>query len=602
MTSPAVPRYVEYLRVSTDDQVKSATPENQRNALARLAAMRPAQPAASAAFEDMGVSGAIPLSERQGWRGLEALVARGGVTELRVYDITRLTRNDGLADCDHLVRVMREHNLVIVTADGEVIRAATSMDLLLLVIRAMGAADERTRILRRTLEGKRRKLEAGLPGSGCLPTGVGYSKQSGWSLSPHWTRIFQTMFSMCAEGRPLAAICGQFDADGIAPPKGARWGVSSLRRLLRDPAFKGELHRWHQGKEYVLTIPPMVDVVTWEAAQAGLTSRWHIPLRARYTIYALCRSLATCGGCGGRMVVAPGGAGPAPDGARRPAHTRYFCKVCKGRRHRADRVDAIVWDSIKRTVINAEELLAAAASSAPASPGTQEPEIEEATANLTRIERKRGGLTARWKNDLFTDEEYDRELAALKVQQDHQSQRLAVARSAAEAATRADLERATLASGLDLLRQRIESADPATQREIVEAVVPFGVGEIRLFPDYRIEIRGVLPIVVKDGTGSARRGRTPRSSSPLSWWRPGGPPRGGTGRGALRRRGAGSGSHTPGAPRSGGCRGARRGVGTSRCGRANGTDAPTHSNVSVTAHPHDTMILQFHRVKTTLTC
>lgn len=115
--------------------------------------------------------------------------------------------------------------------------------------------------------------------------------------------------------------------------------------------------------------------------------------------------------------------------------------------------------------------------------------------HLARNERKVAGLTARWKRDAITDTEYDRELDALKDERTALARRETVARRAIDAADRARLQQATLATTVAALRSKIAGADPKTRRAIVEAVVPMDTGSIRLNPDYTFSIHGVLPVI-----------------------------------------------------------------------------------------------------------
>ena len=502
-------RYVEYVRVSTDDQVRSATHENQRNALARLATTRPGEAAAPGPFEDLGVSGAIHLEDRPGWRALEERIQQGDVREIRVYDITRLTRDDGLTDCERLVRLMREHDAHVLTTDGEVIRATSSMDLLLLVVRAMGAAEERKRIMKRTMEGKTRRLREGKPGAGCRPTGIDYSKEAGFSINPHWGPIIRRIFAMVIGGDPLLIICERLNGEGIAPPRGSQWNHSWVSKIIKNPAYKGDLRQHSEGKEYQLTgVPAIVDEETWDEAQAALASRHRVPLRAHYSVPALCRTLVHCGRCGHRMHVLAGNPGSDTSPRRKRTHTRYFCPACKGLPyHRADKVDDEVWRVVMEALQNSDDLLADAIEAPADEGGIAEQEIQEAVAALARIDRKTRGFNAQFAADNLTFDMLGDALSMLRTQREHAERRLTRANRAKVAAERAREQRATLAESIGMLQSKIQDADDATRREIVEAIVPLGAGQIRLHPDCRIEILGALHMVSEASTESGLRRR-----------------------------------------------------------------------------------------------
>jgi len=510
----SAPRFVEYGRVSTDDQVRSATVENQHQAFDCLAATRPGIPAEPCRFEDLGVSGAVHLEDRPGWSALERVLRKGDVQEVRVYDMTRLTRDDGLTDCERLVRLMRELDLCIVTSEGEEIRATTSMDLLMLVIRALGAADERKRIMKRTIAGKLRNLREGRPGAGRRSVGLLWDKKTKtFSIDPQWSEVIPRIFQLCIDGYSLRSICEILNAENIAAPRSARWRSSQLGKMLRYPVYKGELRQQQNGEEHLLKdVPAIVDERTWERAQEALRCRAHVPVRAAYAVPALVRNLAHCALCGRRMRVRAGREGLSLPVERRSSCTRYHCPWCRGLPyHRADKVDEQVWAVVRRSLFDAEGLLEAAIDSHLDIEIAPEREIIEVQRDLDRIRRKTKQFSAQFAADRLTEKDYEDALSMLKEQRENATRRLVRVSEALAAAEQARARQATLAESILLLRARLDDADYATRREIVEAVVPFGVGKVILWPDRRIEIRGVLPVVQEVSPNSPSR-RSPACS------------------------------------------------------------------------------------------
>jgi hypothetical protein len=300
---------------------------------------------------------------------------------------------------------------------------------------------------------------------------------------------------MCGAGETLSGICDTLNAEGLAPPRGSQWNVSWVDKLVKNPAYKGDLRQHNEGVEYRLAVPAIVDETTWDAAQAGLASRHRVPLRKQYTVPALCRTLVHCGVCDDRMRVLAGNFGmDLPPGKKR-TYTRYFCPTCKGLPyHRADKVDDEVWHQVKGSIIHADDLIRVAATLPAGDDGAPEAEVREAAATLARIDRKAKEVTAQFTADRLTMHQYEDALSLLKTQREQAERRMATARRAIEVANQARTQRATLAEVMTGLRARIASADEATRRKIVEAIVPLGTGQIRLHPDHRIEIRGVMPM------------------------------------------------------------------------------------------------------------
>ena len=492
--SAALPRFVEYGRVSTAGQERRQTLEGQLVALERLRAARPGIAVLpDPVFESRHVSAMeVPLEERGEWtRVVEPLIRAGAVDEVRVAEFNRLIREEGLDDTAYVMKLMQKHKFIVVDGAGAIHSAGDFGRRVALAIKGLMGGEEWRDIRDKTTNGRIKALRKGQPGSGPAPTGLRHRKGEGWSIDEKWAPIIRRIFDLCVQGVALQGISGLLDAEGIAPPKGKGWNFTYVRKILRNPAYKGEAHQKLQGVDYTLAVPALVSAQTWDAAQAALTARRYVPLRERYAVPALCRTLARCGTCDRRMYVQGGG------GGGRAKHTRYVCPACKGAPyHRADLVDAAVWASIRDALMNADGIIAAAAT--PRESGGDDAaarELAEVQEHLARNERKVTGLTARWKRDAITDADYDRELDALKDERTALGRREAVARRAIDAAERARLQQATLATTIAALRSRIAGADQQTRRAIVEAVVPLDTGSIRLNPDYTFSIHGVLPVI-----------------------------------------------------------------------------------------------------------
>jgi DNA invertase Pin-like site-specific DNA recombinase len=497
-----LPRFVEYGRVSSAGQERRQTQEGQLVALERLRASRPGVPVLSGpVFEPKHVSAMeVPLSDRSEWtRVVEPLLRSGAVDEVRVAEFNRLVREEGLDDAAHLMGLMRAHKFVVVDGAGGIHAASDFGRKVALAIKCLMGGEEWRDIRDKTTNGRIKALRRGQPGSGPAPTGLRHRKGEGWSIDEKWAPIIRRIFSLCIDGTPLQGISDTLNAEGVTPPRGKGWNFTFVAKVLRNPAYKGELHQKLQGVDYTLTVPALLDVETWEAAQAALSARRWVPIRERYAVEALCRTLARCGTCDRRMYVHGGGAGG------RAKYTRYACPVCKGAPyHRADLVDLAVWQAISDALLRADEvLLAAAEPGGDAVVGEEASlrELDEIREHLARNERKVSGLTARWKRDAITDEDYDRELDALKAERGSLARRETVAQRSLESSRRARAHRCTVSASLQELRGKIATADAATRRAIVEAVVPLDTGSIRLNPDYSFSIHGVLPLM---GAGGLR--------------------------------------------------------------------------------------------------
>jgi hypothetical protein len=121
-SEPAVPRYVEMIRVSTKGQADSDTPELQRRALDRLRERRPGTLVER--IEALGQSGAAPFDERPDLMRLLELSKAGAFDEVRVYAIDRLTRSYEPDERWDIWKLVRKAGAVIVDANDNVIDPA----------------------------------------------------------------------------------------------------------------------------------------------------------------------------------------------------------------------------------------------------------------------------------------------------------------------------------------------------------------------------------------------------------------------------------------------------------------------------------------------
>ncbi len=91
---------VAYIRVSREDE----NPENQRYAIKEYVARHHIEVVKW--FQDVGVSGGVPVFERSGFRRLLRFADREGVRVLIIYDLTRFSRSfyDGLTAFHRLLQ------------------------------------------------------------------------------------------------------------------------------------------------------------------------------------------------------------------------------------------------------------------------------------------------------------------------------------------------------------------------------------------------------------------------------------------------------------------------------------------------------------------
>jgi site-specific DNA recombinase len=162
------------------------------------------------------------------------------------------------------------------SAEGELIR----------FVRGYAAKVEHIKIKERSERGKRARLESGklLPGQKSL---YGYrwrdTSKSAYEIDPTESLIVMRIFQQSLSGKGLHAIARELSDDGVPTPGGKnRWGITAVARILHHPSYTGNAQGWiwrDGGRKLDPrdaiglpdgTIPPIIDLVIWDAIQERL--------------------------------------------------------------------------------------------------------------------------------------------------------------------------------------------------------------------------------------------------------------------------------------------------------------------------------------------
>jgi len=178
----------------------------------------------------------------------------------------------------------------------------------------------------------------------------GFGERASWVPGdPVEVKVIQRLFERYASGSyGMYSLCKDLNAEGVLGPKGRPWSRGTVRTILQNPIYKGDLvwNRTTQAKffrflggkivkvEGELLSPsnpeqewvcvpgnhePLVSAALWSAAKQRLEARARMNGGARHarTPYAL-SGLVTCGNCGAPMI----GEACTANGYRYP---KYVC-------------------------------------------------------------------------------------------------------------------------------------------------------------------------------------------------------------------------------------------------------------------------------------
>jgi len=233
-----------YARVSTQRQAQANGLAQQLERLQAHALQQGWSVATEDIFRDDGYSGASLKRP-----GLERLRDRAAMRQL---DCILITAPDRLArNYVHQVLLLEE-----ITATGCQVQfldrpmSQDPHDQLLLQIRGAVAEYERSLIAERMRRGRMRKLQAGILLPWTKPP-YGYRVDPDHPRDPAGVRQDPTeaaavaeMFVWYAEeGRSLYRLTQKLHQDGVAPPRvQGRWNVQTLRGILTNPVYAGEVY------------------------------------------------------------------------------------------------------------------------------------------------------------------------------------------------------------------------------------------------------------------------------------------------------------------------------------------------------------------------
>jgi site-specific DNA recombinase len=304
------PRIVLYARVSTEDQAERQTVQAQLDFLRNWASLYDLPIVGE--YVDDGVSGTIPLADREYGGRLLAELPGTRPTKLVVYRLDRLGRS---------VRVLLDAHSALEQA-GITIQSATepfdtSSPIGRFVFQLLGsiAELERSTITERMTMGRDRVAKRGKWTGGPIP--FGYDLDVAGCLIPSERLVpalgitdadlVRDLFERLAGGSTLVAECQRLTALGL--PTARRyangttvhvtdeWRVARLSKMARNSVYYG-FHRLRSRHGLVeRAVPALVSRDLWDTVQRQLKRNRTLSTKNASRPYLL-RGLITCEDCG----------------------------------------------------------------------------------------------------------------------------------------------------------------------------------------------------------------------------------------------------------------------------------------------------------------
>jgi site-specific DNA recombinase len=481
--APALPRFVEFVRVSSAGQADRDTPQDQRAVLDRLRLSRPGRLVERIETQ---VSGAAGREERTDLQRLAELSRARAYDELRVRHLDRLSRHADPRERIAVFGMVADAGAVIVDGTGRVIDPRTELGELGYYVETWMASRERARIAERTLAAKRRLAAEGRLPPMSLPWGRTWSRERGWGLDHEAAASYRRLFDLVLRRRTLRQTAAELNSEGLPTPRGRTWTAGTVYNLVAAPHASG---RWRShGSEW--RIPPVVDEATQAAALArlranDLASGRHDPKPT------LLRKLLVCGVCGGSLHT----------DSRTDGGLYYVCRVrpeCR-RRHRVELVDEAVRAAVAEWARSAGPV--AANRGVPDESAEARRDLGAARREVRRLDREEENLLRLLRRGIGSARAHERQIEEVARLSAAAERRAEDAQARIDGAARRAEQAATVEARLASLRAGLERAGPAEWRELLEILVDRAAGDaVVLWPDGRWTLRGALPL---DGSGVA---------------------------------------------------------------------------------------------------
>jgi site-specific DNA recombinase len=385
-----------YARVSSEQQAQQSTIASQVAALRERLTADGLSLEDDLCFLDDGYSGSTLV--RPGLERLRDVAWAGGFTRLYVHSPDRLARKYAWQVL--LLEELQRGGIEIVFLNRTI--GVSPEEDLLLQMQGMIAEYERAKIMERSRRGKRYAAQRGSVNVLCgAPYGYRYiSKhasggQAQYQVVLEEACVVRQLFEWVGRDRiTLREVGRRLRQQGVSSAKGKAWHVFTVRKLLTNPAYKGqavfgktrvgerrprlrpargqpEQPRSHTSRypgaaedQIAIAVPALVSPELFAAVAEQLAeNRRHYRQRSQSPGYLL-QGLLMCGGCGyswyGKGITRFTKNDQTPYPYYRCIGMDAFrcggAKVCPHRPIRLDRLDAAVWADVCQLLQNPKAL------------------------------------------------------------------------------------------------------------------------------------------------------------------------------------------------------------------------------------------------------
>lgn len=204
--------------------------------------------------------------------------------------------------------------------------------------------------------GYRENAKKGKYCGGSIPLGYKLDEEKRFVIDPQTAPIVKMIFEMYARGQTITEISAYLNGQGITTTAGRPFTKNSLRSLLKNEKYIGNIVYKNGEVRVDGCVPPITDQETFDAVQKMLQVNRRAPAHKWTRADYILSGKLFCGLCGSPMV---GESGTSKTGAK---HNYYACVAhkrngdCKMKAIRQNDIENYILDQI-RLILTDDELL-----------------------------------------------------------------------------------------------------------------------------------------------------------------------------------------------------------------------------------------------------
>lgn len=238
-------KVIAYCRISTENQKEDGTIEIQKNEILNFCESNSLEVLKT--FSDEATSGSIEIHNRFGLVELIDFISReSDIYAVVIYKLDRLARD--LSIQEQIISLFDSYGVKLVSTKEPDLNGDDPTRKFIRQILGATAEFEKSMIAMRMKAGRLNKAKGGGYSGGCKAYGYsrvtktkGGRKIKDLKIDYKQSGIIQRIFNLKKAGNSFRQIAKQLNEQNIKTARGKTWYASTIRYILSNPIYKGEM-------------------------------------------------------------------------------------------------------------------------------------------------------------------------------------------------------------------------------------------------------------------------------------------------------------------------------------------------------------------------